>query len=62
VPGHNHNQTWTQGLGIVDVFDFDQFSITPIAVDNGVAVWDGKLFEARDRVPELCEGLPEWNW
>jgi hypothetical protein len=62
VPGHNHNQTWTQGLGIVDVFDFERFSITPIAVDNGVAVYDGKLFEARDRVPELREALGEWNW
>jgi hypothetical protein len=62
VPGHAHNQTWTQGLGIIDVFDNKRFSITPIAIENGVAIWNGQMFEARDRIPELKEALPDWNW
>lgn len=62
VPGHTHTQTWTQGLGIVDVFEKRHFQITPVSIENGMGIWGGKLFEARDRVGELRESLPDWNW
>lgn len=62
VPGHNLNQHWSQGLVQVDVYDFEDFYIQPIPIDNGRAIYDGKLFEARDRIEDLKEDLPEWNW
>lgn len=62
VPGHRHSQNWNQGALQVDVFESGEFAITPIQIESGRAVFDGKLFEARDRMAELREALPDWNW
>lgn len=62
VPGHRHTQHWSKGLIIVDVFDHEYFQIQPVPFENNRAIWNGLIFEARDRLPELEEAHPRWNW
>lgn len=63
VPGHKPGQKWQQGLAVVD-FEIHQvgFGIAPILIDRGQALWNGKMFHGRDRVPDLRADLPDWNW
>jgi len=63
VPGHKPNQRWQQGMALVDYEpDGEMFGIAPILIDEGRAMWDGKRFEARDRMRDLGRDLPDWNW
>jgi len=61
VPGSNSNSNWRQGIGIIE-WSGRYISITHIPVHNGVAVWNGQRFEARDWVGPLREAYPDWNW
>jgi hypothetical protein len=48
VPGFKSHQNWQQGLGIVEYEEGNGFfNITPINIYNGVAIFDGRRFEAR---------------
>lgn len=63
VPAKTKRQQWQNGCAVVD-FEVDGhgFSIAPVVIENGRAIWDGQLFEARDRLPDLREAYPDWNW
>lgn len=63
VPATRGEMQWQNGCALVDYQpDGRMFAITPIVIDNGRAIWDGKLFEARDRVEDLRVDFPDWNW
>jgi hypothetical protein len=62
LPGHTRKQEWSKGLSIVDVFPDGAFSITPIAINDGVAYFSGLRFTARDRIDEIKEARPDWGW
>ncbi|MCK5643673.1 MAG: hypothetical protein KAJ19_22930 [Gammaproteobacteria bacterium] len=59
VPGQKHNQYWANQLQVVDVFDFNYVQPVGVSLDHGVAIYDGKLFESRDRFDELMGALPD---
>jgi hypothetical protein len=64
VPGHNvSSQQWHNGFAVID-YDPDGtlVGIQPVSVEDGRAIWDGRVFEARDRLPEIQEAEPGWNW
>jgi len=45
VPGNGTNRQWQNGCGVVEYeVEGDGFSITPIVVQNGRAVYNGKIF------------------
>lgn len=52
VPGHNEGQQWQQGAAVVE-YDGDAFSISPIVIQGGRAIYGGKVYEARDVLPAL---------
>jgi hypothetical protein len=52
VPGHSRNQQWQQGCAVVE-WDGDDFAITPIVIQNGRAIYKGKVYTARDMLPLL---------
>lgn len=61
VPGSTSKSNWRQGLGLVE-YAGQRVTITHVPVRDGVAVYGGQVFEARDRVEDLRRDLPEWNW
>ena len=61
VPGVRARQNWQQGLAIVDT-DGEMFNIQDVEVCNGRAIWNGRLFEARDRVEDLRRDVGRWLW
>jgi len=63
VPGSTKQRQWQNGCAIVDYeVNGRRFSITPVVIEDGRAIWDGQLFEARDRLPDLQAAYPGWNW
>lgn len=52
VPGSSSTQQWQQGLAVVEFTD-DAENIIPIAVQNGQAMYNGKVWSARDVDGEL---------
>jgi hypothetical protein len=52
VPGHKHPQQWQQGCAVVE-WDGDDYSIIPILIQNGRAVYNGKVYKSRDVVNTL---------
>lgn len=52
VPGHKHGQQWQQGIGVVE-WDGDHSTISTIPIRDGVAIYRGRKFVARDRVADL---------
>jgi len=63
VPGATDRENWQQSLLITDYdLERDRFSMQPVMLDQGIAVWDGKVFEGQDYVEELREAWPRWNW
>jgi len=61
VPGSTSNSNWRQGVGIIE-WSGSHMSVTHIPIQDGVAVWQGKRFEARDWVGPLKDAYPDWNW
>lgn len=53
VPGRSRRQNWQQGLGVIDVYDWGQFSITPVQIQDGLAYFDGRCFVGEDRTEDL---------
>jgi hypothetical protein len=63
VPGSDKRDHWQQGLAIVDYeVDGRNYSVTYVPIENGQLVWNGQLFTARDRLPEIQRAYPGWNW
>jgi metallophosphoesterase superfamily enzyme len=52
VPGSTSEQQWQQGLAVVEYTDVIE-NIIPISVDEGVAIYDGKIYKARNRDAEI---------
>jgi len=52
VPGHRHGQQWQQGIGIVE-WDGDHSTISTVPILDGVAIYRGRRFEARERLADL---------
>jgi len=46
VPGSTSKDQWQQGLGLIEYTD-DTENIIPIAVQNGQAIYNGRLFTSR---------------
>jgi hypothetical protein len=47
---------WQHGIGIVE-YDPNgtYFTIQPVFINNGTAIYDGEYFRARDRLADLRE-------
>lgn len=57
VPGFKPRQNWQQGIGIVEFEEGNGlFNITPIPIYDGVAIYDGVKFVARDE-SEIIEQM-----
>jgi hypothetical protein len=63
VPGSGPFNNWQQGLGIVDFEPGGATAaIMPVTVCDGETIWNGQLFDGRDRLDDLWRDLPDWNW
>ncbi|MBU1778021.1 MAG: hypothetical protein KJ899_15455, partial [Gammaproteobacteria bacterium] len=58
VPGHDKGQHWQQGFATVD-YEGDLFGIAPVVIDNGRAVYDGKVLAAREPLKELDQFMKD---
>lgn len=61
VPGSRTNNNWRQGIGIVE-WAGENVSITHIPIINGSAVYSGEIYKYRDRIPQIKDDFPDWNW
>lgn len=52
VPGSTSKQQWQQGFAVVEYTDSAE-TIIPIAVQDGMAMYNGRVWQARDRVREI---------
>jgi len=52
VPGTTKDNNWNHGIGIIQYND-QYHNIFPIVFDNGIAICDGLLFTARDRLKQM---------
>jgi hypothetical protein len=60
VPGNKRGDNWQQGLALADYErDGGLTDIHQIEIEEGRAVFDGRLFTARDRLPDLRRDL-DW--
>lgn len=63
VPGHDQGQIWRQGLSKIDYMLSGYHHITPIPIRDGQAIYDGKLYQARQESTEALYDLyPGWEW
>lgn len=51
VPGSSSTQQWQQGIAVIEYTE-DAQNIIPIAIQNGQAMYNGKVWTARDRDDE----------
>ena len=61
VPGSSIRHNWRQGIGVVD-WSGRNVNITHIPINGGRAIWDSRVYEARDRRDNLRADLSKWNW
>jgi len=63
VPGSKRGSQWQNGCAVAR-YDpqGDMVDVQLIPIDDGCALYDGKLFEGRDYVDQLQRDLPGWNW
>lgn len=64
VPGHKRGQNWHKGLAIIR-FEANGPALPEVVlvgIENGRALYDGCVFEARDRVQDIATDIPQWNW
>jgi len=63
VPGVKQRQNWHQGFEYVEYEpDGPLYNNVPINVTRGRCVFNGAVFKGRNRVDDLRETFPEWNW
>jgi transposase len=61
VPGKKKRQNWQQGVALMD-YAGGHPSAYLIEIRDGTAVWDRRVFQARDRVADLRKDNPRWKW
>jgi hypothetical protein len=61
VPARTKRENWQKGLGIV-WYTEDRFDIQDLVVKDRSVIYGNQLIEARDRLEDLREAWPEWNW
>jgi len=60
VPAAKKRQDWQHGAGIVQYERGGvEFQDSPIAINNGIAMYDGRIFTAKDRSNQLTKMLEE---
>jgi len=64
VPGWTPQRRWQNGCAVIDFETEGQhgYNIDPILIEDGRALWNGHMFEGRDRVDDLRRDIPDWNW
>ena len=64
VPGHKRGQNWQQGIAVIryEMSAATRPEIMLVGIENGRALYDGHVFEARDRVADIATDIPHWNW
>lgn len=63
VPGAKSDDNWQQGFCIGEYERGGALvSLIHIPVENGRAVFGGRVFKARDRLADLRQDLPDWQW
>jgi len=62
VPGHKKGDNWQQGLGEVMFTDDGLMSTMDASITEGSMIWNGRIYHARDRLPDLRRDIPDWNW
>lgn len=61
VPGVKARQNWQQGIAVVYHDDATELTPVPIPIRQGRAIFDGVLYEARDRLEDLRRDT-DWNF
>lgn len=61
VPAARGRVNWQQGVAVVD-YDERDHNVSMVRVVDGVAVWDGHRFQARERTEDLRRDIPGWMW
>lgn len=63
VPGSNKNCDWSKGILKLDYApESSYYSLTHIPFIDGFGIYDGKVFEGRDRIEEIKAAYPQYNW
>ena len=62
VPGSSPDRNWQQGIAIVDYDDDVGYTITPIPINDGVAIWNHQIWTGVDRGDEIREAFPDYRW
>jgi hypothetical protein len=56
VPGSKADDQWQQGIAVIEYTDTSE-NIIPIAIDRGIAIYNGKVWKARERDKEINKML-----
>lgn len=59
-PGSTEDSDWRNGIGLLHYGP--SVSTSTIRIENGRSVWNGQVFEARERIDDIREDLPGWNY
>ncbi len=64
IPGHNDNQNWTQGFGIVHYLPSGEVYPTIVPIHDGTAIYDGQVWESSGTyLGELIDFAgPKWGF
>jgi len=62
VPGSSPDRNWQQGIAIVDYDDESNYTITPIPINDGMAIWNHQVWTGVDRGDEIREAFPDYRW
>jgi len=61
VPGTTDQTNWQQGLGLIEYNKNDMLVIHPIPIQDGVALYNGRMILGSDRIEELREQT-QWEF
>ena len=62
VPGSKRNSQWQNGAAILEFeIESDLHNIIPLSIVRGEILYQGRIFEGRDRTEEIKEALNGWN-
>lgn len=59
VPSKAKKLNWQQGLTVIRYDDHGRYTITPVAISNGEAIFEGEIYRGKDPVAEIAE---ETGW
>ncbi len=71
VPGKKARNNWQQAIGMIEYYDDGRsdHTIVPVPINGGRAIYNGKLYEARDRREEIIKSTADqyqdgtgWNF